>query len=347
MAADDEGVYLAGSVLGTLEGQCRSGGLDLQVSRFDFQGTRLWRRQLGTAADDQASVISAAPGKLFVAGGPAPFSFLAALDKDLPSLPSGPRIHNECVVNGANYVGGAIAPGEILTIFGDSLGPPGGVQAHLSQDSPLPYALADTRVLFNGVAGALLYVSSRQTNAIAPYALTPGASVEVVVEYKGERSNAVMLPVQPAHLGVFSLDGSGQGPAAAWNEDGTLNSVSNPAHPGSAITFYATGARLQGQMSEARAVTSPAPPAEAVGQVALSQPYPEIEWNWDDTPSWALIWQRPAAVYARGVPGSNSGLIEIQFRLPDFPAAVWCLQVFGQDGSYASGLATIAVTGNE
>jgi uncharacterized protein (TIGR03437 family) len=40
---------------------------------------------------------------------------------------------------------------------------------------------------------------------------------------------------------LFTHDGTGYG-AAAWNQDGTPNSASNPAHVGDIITFWATGA---------------------------------------------------------------------------------------------------------
>ncbi|MGH7486578.1 MAG: hypothetical protein ACREMY_13410, partial [bacterium] len=34
-----------------------------------------------------------------------------------------PRISWECVVNAASYAGGGVAPGEIVTLFGQAMGP--------------------------------------------------------------------------------------------------------------------------------------------------------------------------------------------------------------------------------
>ena len=65
--------------------------------------------------------------------------------------------------------------------------------------------------------------------------------MDVQVEYKGVRSEAVTAPVLASRPGIFSLDGSGQGQGAILNEDGSLNSPSNPALRGSIITIYATG----------------------------------------------------------------------------------------------------------
>ena len=120
-----------------------------------------------------------------------------------------------------------------------------------------------------------MYVSDRQTTAIVPYGIVDAASVDVQAEYRGTLSNTVRLPVRTTRLGVFSMDGSGQGAAAAFNQDGTVNSTSNPAHTGSVVTFYATGAALQGQASERDVVSLPSSPIKAGIQVFLSGPSPE------------------------------------------------------------------------
>lgn len=339
MAADEGGFYFAGSMLGTLEGQCRSGNLDLQVSRFDSQGNRIWQRQLGTDQDDLAGAIAVAPDRLFLFG-----SMVIALDKELQAPAAGPRIHNECVLNAANYAGGAIAPGEMVTILGSSLGPPEGAEARVSPDSPLPQILGATRVLFNGVSGALMYVSDRQTTAIVPYGIADAAAVDVQVEYRGSLSNTVRLPVRTTRLGVFSMDGSGQGAAAAFNQDGTVNSTSNPAQAGSVVTFYATGAALQGQASERDVVSLPSSPIQAGIQVFLSGPSPEEELASDDHPGWATLGMYATPLYAGGVTGSVGGLIQVQVRLPAdyYGAGTWYLQLSTPD-TFVSSQATIAV----
>jgi len=42
--------------------------------------------------------------------------------------------------------------------------------------------------------------------------------------------------------GIFTANSSGQGPAAVLNQDGSYNTVANPAPTGSVIVFYAVGA---------------------------------------------------------------------------------------------------------
>ena len=48
--------------------------------------------------------------------------------------------------------------------------------------------------------------------------------------------------------GIFTANAQGTGQAAAVNQDGTINSTSNPAPAGSIVSIYATG---QGQVSPA------------------------------------------------------------------------------------------------
>jgi uncharacterized protein (TIGR03437 family) len=50
-----------------------------------------------------------------------------------------------------------------------------------------------------------------------------------------------VLPVWPAVTGLFTADGSGHGQLAALNQDGTVNSSTNPAKPGSVVAVYMTG----------------------------------------------------------------------------------------------------------
>src|SRR5262249_48098809 len=114
-------------------------------------------------------------------------------------------------------------------------------QYRLNDDRRLATTLAETRILFNGVPAPLLYVSNKQSTAIVPYAVAGRTSVDVQVDYKGVRSYALTVPVLTSRPGIFSLDASGQGQGAILNQDGSLNSPSNPAPRGSIISIFATG----------------------------------------------------------------------------------------------------------
>jgi uncharacterized protein (TIGR03437 family) len=52
----------------------------------------------------------------------------------------------------------------------------------------------------------------------------------------------LVVPINSANPGIFTQDSSGSGQAAALNEDGSYNTPSNPATPGSIVVLFATGA---------------------------------------------------------------------------------------------------------
>lgn len=83
-----------------------------------------------------------------------------------------------------------------------------------------------------------MYVQDGQINAIAPWSLQIGQTVEICVVYNGAPTNCIMDPVVDANPGVFKgVDGV----AYAWNQDGSINSPSHPAPVGSIVSVLATG----------------------------------------------------------------------------------------------------------
>ena len=65
--------------------------------------------------------------------------------------------------------------------------------------------------------------------------------MQVQVIFQSLSSSAVSIPVVTAMPGVFTLDSSGRGPGAIVNQDGTVNSATNPASAGSFVMIFATG----------------------------------------------------------------------------------------------------------
>src|SRR5262249_2452954 len=186
---------------------------------------------------------------LWVAGirglGNGSTAFLTKLEKTKAAPdPSIPHITAECVVNAASYIGGGVAPGEIVTIFGAGIGPEEQIKMTATEDGKIQTILAETRVLFNGVPAPVLFVSATRRTAILPYAISWLAAVDVQVEYKGVQARVVSMPVVPARLGIFTLDGSGRGQATVLNDDGSLNTAENPAKQGSIIVVFVTGEGL-------------------------------------------------------------------------------------------------------
>jgi hypothetical protein len=260
LAADASGVYILGATSqAALPGQCRSGSNgDSFVRKYDLNGSELWTREFGNSGGVSPGGVAVDSGAVYVVGyqGPgvgAPWAldlegfpsggggFLAKLETAAAVIGVGPRIVPDCIVNAASYVGGGVAPGEIVTLFGSGIGPPDLVSLSRTSDRTLATTLAGTRIWFDDVPAPLLYVSDQQSSTIVPYAVAGRASVDVQVEYLGVRSDPVTVPVLASRPGIFSVDASGQGQGAILNEDGTLNSSSNPARRGSVITIFGTG----------------------------------------------------------------------------------------------------------
>jgi trimeric autotransporter adhesin len=152
---------------------------------------------------------------------------------------SGPGI--AAVANAASYGAGTIAPGEMVVIYGSSLGSGTLTTKQLDASGFVSTALAGTRVLFDGTAAPLLYASANQVSAIVPYGLDGHTQTSMQVEYQGIRSAPFVLSVIQASQGIFTADSSGRGQGAIVNQDGTLNTPENPAVPGSVVSIYGTG----------------------------------------------------------------------------------------------------------
>ena len=145
------------------------------------------------------------------------------------------------VVNAASFLGGPVAPGEIITIFGTGIGPSSLASAQLTPFGFLDSLAGDTSVLFDGTPAPLIYASAGQTAAIVPYAVSTQTSTQMTVVYQGRSSTAVTLPVAASAPALFSADSSGKGNGAILNQDNSVNSASNPAAKGSVIVLFGTG----------------------------------------------------------------------------------------------------------
>jgi uncharacterized protein (TIGR03437 family) len=203
------------------------------------------------------------------------------------------------VVNAASYQKAPVAPGEIVSLFGDYMGPNDLVTLKL-EGSALARKLSEVRVLFSGIEAPLVYVSARQISAIVPYALAGKTTTAAQVEYRGVRSNSVTLDVASSAPGVFTVNASGTGPGAILNQDYSLNSVSSPAARGSVVMLYVTG---EGQ-------TIPLGVDGKVHIDANSLPKPVL-------PVGVTIGGQDAKVlYYGAAPGMVSGLMQINVEVP-------------------------------
>ena len=206
------------------------------------------------------------------------------------------------ILNAATWLPGSVAPGEIITITGTGLGPITGSVATVLASGAIDTTLAGTRVLFDGVPAPLLYVKADQINAIVPYNVFGRTTTNVVLEIAGVRSDPIGLRVDNTAPGVFTIDGSGTGQAAAVNQDGTINSPEFAAPRGSVVAIFGTG---EGQTR---------PPGQD-GRIVTTDLRTPI------SPVSVKIGGVPVTVrYFGSAPGQVSGLFQLNVFLPlDMP----------------------------
>jgi uncharacterized protein (TIGR03437 family) len=133
-----------------------------------------------------------------------------------------------------------MVPGEFLTFIGVGIGPQTAVSAGASAQGT-PTSLGGVQVLFDGTPAPLLYAQSGQVNAQAPVELIGQTSTTIVLKYGGNTFGPVTVPLQFAQPALFRLQIGVTAQAVAENQDGSLNSPSNPAAPGSVVTLWGTG----------------------------------------------------------------------------------------------------------
>ena len=146
------------------------------------------------------------------------------------------------VLNSATQSGlDGIAPGELISLTGFGIGPDTGVAYQPDAQGNVPAQLAGVQVLFDGIAVPILYVQSRQINAIAPAGLTVNGTTQVMVKYNNQQFGPAVAQVIFGYPGIFRLQIGQSAQAVALNQDGTLNGPANPAPRGSVVAVWGTG----------------------------------------------------------------------------------------------------------
>ena len=149
----------------------------------------------------------------------------------------------DAAVNAASYLPGG-SPGDLITLFGQNIGPP--VPASLTETVPgyVDKSLGGFSVTVDGVAAAMVYASQNQITVQVPYEVdTTGvpSKTKAIVVTNGSITANGQIDIAPTAPGIFTVDASGAGQAAALNQDGTLNSSTNQEKIGKVVVLYLTG----------------------------------------------------------------------------------------------------------
>jgi uncharacterized protein (TIGR03437 family) len=204
------------------------------------------------------------------------------------------------VTNAASFLADAVSPGEMVTVFGNGLGPAILAGAQLAANGTVSNLVSDTQILFDGTPAPIIYVQAGQTTVMVPYEVAGQASTQVVAVYQGQKSAPLTVPVAPSAPGIFTQDGK-QGSILNFNADGTvtLNTTSARAAARSTIEIYATG---EGQ-------TNPSG-VDGVLNNGPTLPKPVL-------PVSVSIGGLPAQVsYAGAAPGGVAGFMQLNVVIP-------------------------------
>jgi uncharacterized protein (TIGR03437 family) len=222
------------------------------------------------------------------------------------------------VVNAASFLKGAVSPGEIVTLFGTSMGPAAAAYATVDPSTgKLATTIGGVQVFFSGTAAPMIYASATQISAIVPYEMAPYASPSVWVKYVGQTSNAYQLTSATTAPGLFTQNASGSGPGAILNQNLSLNGPANPAAKGSIVMVYMTGEGQTSPASVTGAITLPNLPPPQV------TPAPLLQVS-------VLINGQPALwTYAGEAPGLAAGLMQLNVQIPlNAPSGPLPIQVY-------------------
>jgi len=341
--------FFATSVV-TIEQQV-SGGCDLNgtpVGTPTQLTTTLLSQQVLEATIPHASALLQNPATLClfvtnpappnnpaqVPGGPATFTVLSSSAMAITAMTNAASYLLRSAQVGTNedpIADGqtAVSPGEIISIFGQNLGPivvdtvplttVVGVQSFPTSVPDPADPINSFQVVFtywdvtlsppgnHSVAAPIIMLSNNQINAVAPFELsavagTANSSVSVAVWDGAAFTNTYPVIVVAEDPGLFTLGGLGTGQGAILNYDSgsgsyTINSAKNAASRGSTIVIYATGLGT---------LVSPL----ADGVIANAS-------DVVSDPVQVTIGGQPAVVsYAGAAGGSVAGLIQINTIVP-------------------------------
>jgi uncharacterized protein (TIGR03437 family) len=185
----------------------------------------------------------------------------------------------------------AVAPGELVTLWISGLLPAGASASNLA-------------VTFNGTTAPVLYTSLKQINVVTPFELAGQGNAQIGFYYQTQPVFLGSLAVAGSEPGIFSVNGLGSGQAVIVNQDGTLNSASNPAPRGSIVAMFGTGfgAMNPGLGDGVITPTKPTPTNTPLAFVAVA-----VDGNVA-----TIVYDGPA-------PGAIAGLMQVNFIVP--PAA--------------------------
>ena len=187
------------------------------------------------------------------------------------------------IANSASYaLNSPIVGGELVSLFGYGL------------DGSVPNA----QVYVANVPATVLYAGPNQINFQVPFETPLYGFIELRVVVPAGSINLKTRPYPsfPPSLGIFTTDGLH---AAALNQDGTINSATNPAVGGSVISLFGTGAFWPSGLQDGAVAASAIPLNEILNPFAVMD----------------AIGRPMSILYAGTAPGIIYGVFQINVQI--------------------------------
>ena len=231
----------SGNILGTQF----IGGANLNPSAVALAGSTFWIAAAASSSD--VPFAGDFPSSDLQAYNLGAGAYLGAADFSQPQPPAGtPQIG--CLVDAADF--SPVGPAthlQLLTLFGNELGPAVGISATDNSTT----SLGGVSVMFGSVPADLLYVSATQINFAVPLIGYPQTSAVMQVTVNGLNAQPRVVPLESGSPHLF-INGSEtyldtlSNPNRyfipfALNADGSVNAPSTPAPPGSTISVFVNG----------------------------------------------------------------------------------------------------------
>ena len=187
---------------------------------------------IGVTGDDGLSTVASIGRPFDLEPGPdGTIFFTDAFNHVVRRLtPVSPRFTSESLVHSASFTAGAVAPAQIVSLFGEGLA----TGTAIADSLPLPTELSGATVEVtdsNGVARlcALFFASPGQINYEIPPATAPGAAT-LTVRKAGRDFLSAPINVEAVAPGLYSANARGEGVAAAQvlRVDGAGNRTVEP-----------------------------------------------------------------------------------------------------------------------
>jgi uncharacterized protein (TIGR03437 family) len=145
-----------------------------------------------------------------------------------------PVVNAGGVVDAASFRPG-LSRGGIASLFGTNLAS----TTEAATVTPLPTSLAGVRVLIDGVAAPLFFVSPAQINFQMPFEALRAGAVQVAVSNAAGLGAPVAASTVPYAPAVFVNPASGE--PIVTQPDGSLVTAASPARPGDVLILFVTG----------------------------------------------------------------------------------------------------------